>query len=236
MSRKIIIAISGWKQSGKDSIASCLLHDFKISKETTEVDNESINKMRSVQDVCIGSFADGIRSTIEAIFNIGQEHMTTKEMKIEETYHFFDETKSYRDLMIHVGENMKKIFGLDIWAKSIEAKIHKFFKDTVGTAIYVIPDVRYKVELDMLKRMKYKGFEVYHICVFRKCALPQYIKDGYKITDPIDFEIIKEKYNPDYSEYQWIQENKSFFTAIYNDGTIFDLTDQVREKIIDRIL
>lgn len=226
MSRKIIIALSGWKQSGKSTVAGML-------EESLREDFKYANNISSLK---VESFATPFKRIIEDVFGVTESQVADKEAPLEETRFFYDELKSYRDLCIDFGEGMKEIAGKNIWVNTIERHILKFFKGKhQADCVFIIPDVRFISEIKLLERMKKRGFEVYHLCVLRKEAVPEWAMMGLRASDKKDLKIIKESY-PDIShtEYEWCSMNPKVI-GIINDGTLDELKASVQKNVLDRI-
>ena len=142
----------------------------------------------------------------------------------------------YRGLCIDFGEGMKEIGGKNIWVNTLERHILKAFKgQNPGDVVYIIPDVRFASEIKMLDRMRKRGYEVYHLCVFRKETLPEWAVMGLNIVDKKEFKIIKESYpDLDHTEYEWCISNPKMY-PVYNDGTLEELKEQVRTRVLGYI-
>lgn len=211
MSKNVIIALSGWKQSGKDTIANLLVKNIK--EKNSEIEIQSV------------SFASSFKEVIKIIFGVSEDDVQDKELPLNEVKYLFKEKKSYRDLCILIGESFKELTNKNIWASIVERKIvNEFKKKSDKDRVFIITDLRYKPELAMLNRMRKHNNEVYHYCVFRKEAVPAWAKYGLDITDQNDFKIILDNFeNIDKSEYEWCVANPKFSGMISNDGTLEDL-------------
>lgn len=223
MSRKIVIAISGWKGSGKDTVANIILN--KLAQNN--VKNLSFSKY---------SFAMPIKEVVHSIFGV-YENVKSKEDPIPEMKEFFNKKISYRKLLIKIGEGMKSLFGNTIWINSVNKSIQDNIKSLPENSdnLIILSDVRYEEEIKYLDKLKEKGFEVYHICIFRKAALPKFIVDGFYPYNKNDMEVIKKKYHADHSEYEWCKCNPKLSVVLTNDKTIQDLENQIEEKIMTKI-
>lgn len=233
MSRNIVIAFSGWKRSGKDTacdfIEDFIAEDFKYASQVS-----SVNRM---------SFATPIRQVIYDVFGIKDTDVKDKEEPINFLKKYFNSNKgthvvpSYRQLLITIGEGMKKISCNSVWSYVLENKIKTAFKtsDNGGDNVFIIPDVRYKNELNMLNRLKKSGVEVYHYCVFRKETLPDWITCGLMPTNDEDLKIINDNFNVDASEIEWCIENPVFTSRLINDGTTQEFKEVVHSVVMDKI-
>ena len=223
MSRKIVVAISGWKGSGKDTVANIVM--TKLAQNN--IKNLSFSKY---------SFAMPIKEVAHSVFGV-YENTKTKEDLIPEMKEFFNKKISYRKLIIKIGEGMKTLFGSNIWINSINKSMHDEMSSLPENSdhLVIFSDVRYADEIKYLEKLKEEGFEVYYICIFRKESLPKFVVDGFYPYNKNDMEVIKKKYHADRSEYEWCKCNPKFFAVIKNDGTIQDLENQIEEKLISKI-
>ena len=225
--RRIIIAFSGFKQSGKDTAAGMV----------NEILSEDFNFGSRIGSITTESFASPIRRIIEDIFGVKESDVTNKEEPISSTKKFFKTPKSYRELCITIGDEMKTSLKCNkLWCNAIENHvIQKFSEENPLDVVYIIPDVRYAAELKMLNRMRKRGYEVYHICVFRKEALPEWTKHGLDVRDEICRDIIIKDFAPTRSEWEWCAANPKFDFVITNDGTKKELKEQIYESVMKKI-
>lgn len=225
--RRIIIAFSGFKQSGKDTAAGMV----------NEILSEDFNFGSRIGSITTESFASPIRRIIEDIFGVKESDVTNKEEPISSTKKFFKTPKSYRELCITIGDEMKTSLKCNkLWCNAIENHvIQKFSEENPLDVVYIIPDVRYAAELKMLHRMRKRGYEVYHICVFRKEALPEWTKHGLDVRDEICRDIIIKDFAPTRSEWEWCAANPKFDFVITNDGTKKELKEQIYESVMKKI-
>lgn len=228
MSRNIIIAFSAFKQSGKDT--ACDIIEQFLSEDFQYAVNVS-SKTRL-------SFAQHIRDVIEDIFGIKDTEISDKEATLTMLKRYFKKnTPSYRDLTIMIGEGMKKLSCEQVWTYSLENHVNKFFKNAKrdGDNVFIIPDVRYKSELKMLNRMKKRGYEVYHFTVFRKEAIPDWVKYGISMDTEWEQEVVSKDFGVDRSECEWVRCNPIMTDKIINDGSLLELKDEVENKVMKRI-
>lgn len=227
MSRKIIIAFSGFKQSGKTTsvelLENILTGDFKYGSQ--------------IGSVTVESFADPVKRIVEDIFGVKEIDIEDKEALISSTKKFFKNAMSYRDMCIAVGDGMKASLRCpNLWCNTIERHIRsKFAEKNPLDKVFIIPDVRYGAELHMLERMKKAGYEVYHVCVFRKEALPDWVYTGLNICDKTERNIILDNFKTTRSEYEWCAANPKFNAYLTNDGSVYELEEQIRSKIVEKI-
>ena len=132
-----IIGITGYKNSGKDTIAKYYISNgyYKLS------------------------FADPIKEACKCIFSFTDEQLHNYEFKekIDEYWkhsprEIFQKvgTELFRNTLPHLCDNIND----DIWIKSIEKRIIKLNKENNITK-FVIPDIRFINEADFIK--KYNG-------------------------------------------------------------------------------
>lgn len=220
MSRKVVvIALSGWKQSGKDTVSEIVLNDL--------LKNNNI--------VYVTSFAEPLKHMIKNMFGVECENITDKEKeKLDITTSLFKKPKSYRELCIYFGENMKKWMGTqDLWKIALKNRVINFVNEQTEKDVFVIiPDVRYIPEIELLKEFSDMGYEVKHYCIFRKTSVPKWAKNGIK---PWEDKVYSKTHGVDRSEYEWCSINPTFDGYIYNDGTVDDLSNEVYNKIINHI-
>ena len=225
--RRIIIAFSGFKQSGKSTATDMV----------NEIIAEDFNFGSRIGSITTESFADPIKRIIEDLFGVKESDVTNKEEPISSTKKFFKFPKSYRELCITVGDGMKTSLKCNkLWCNAIERHIvQKFSEENPLDVVYIIPDVRYTAELKMLNRMRKRGYEVYHICVFRKETLPEWTKCGLDVRDEICRDIIIKDFAPTRSEWEWCVANPKFEFILKNDGTKKELKEQIYESVMKKI-
>lgn len=227
MSRNILIAFCGFKRSGKDSCASAV---------KTILENE-FKYAVNVEKLTVESMACHLKSIIKEIFAIDEDDVEDKEKKIPFTKKYLGEEYSYRDLMIKIGDGIKDLVNQNVWTFAKENKLHKSAKTIKngGDNVFIIPDIRYRSEIKLLKKMKKNGWEVYFYPVFRKEAIPEWVKLGFNPDVVWERNIIEEDFDSDYSEYELSRCNPKITDVIINDGTLEDLSKEVLEKIIKKI-
>lgn len=203
-----IIALSGFKGSGKDTVAQMI-------------------KNVSKSDCKIHSMADPIRNTIKTVFHLDAPTYQDKEKYNEVWSKRLHSKVSYRDLVNSVGESLKNSFGHKIWVWNAEDEIYKFYKTHKDTlSVFVIPDIRYKQEIKMLNNLRHK-FDVYHWLILRKSCLPEWASMGLNVSNPIERKIIKKDFEPSIHESDWCFANPKIDFVIKNDGTLDELQDAV---------
>lgn len=226
MSRNILIAFCGFKRSGKDSCASAikniLENEFKYAV--------------NVEKLTIESFACHLKNIIKEIFGIDESEVEDKEKKIPFTKKYLGEECSYRELMIKIGDGIRELVNQNVWTFAKENTLHKSARATKqGDNVFIIPDVRYRSEYKLLKKMRKNGWEVYFYPVFRKETMPDWVKMGIDPNVQWERNIIEEDFGTEYCEYEMMLVNPKITDYIKNDGTLEDLEKQVREKIVEKI-
>lgn len=225
--RRIIIAFSGFKQSGKSTATDMI----------NEIISEDFNFGSRIGSITTESFADPIKRIIEDIFGVKESDVENKEFPLSATKKFFKKPKSYRDLCITIGDGMKSsLKSNNLWCNTIERHILKTFsEENPLDVVYIIPDVRYASEIKMLQRMRKRGYEVYHICVFRKETLPDWTKYGLDVRDETCREIILNDFTPTRSEWEWCVANPVFDVILKNDGTKKEFKEQIYDSVMKKI-
>lgn len=235
-----VIGISGFKGSGKDSIASIIVdrhyENLIDSKKTDYFKRNSLY---------VYSMADPIRNVIHAVFSEYEPKYNEKELNNERWSKRLKRLYSYRNMMNDIGMMFRRMYGNKLWIWAAEDCLKRCYNNTRlfidehnisnHTMLFVIPDIRYKQEIKMLQRFKTKyNASVEHWLVLRNTALPEWAKMGLRVTDPIERKIILKDFKPTTHESEWCLCNPKFSRIITNDGTIDDLKTQII-PIIDSI-
>jgi len=196
------IAISGKANSGKNTTASIILEELSL------VDNKKIRHK-------IMAFADPIKEIVLTMFPGAREEYLFGESsfrseKIPGAKNKMGEPLTYRQALIDIG-TMAREYNSSIWVdcfhKRVMELIHKeseILPENLKTGMVIVTDLRFQEEMDYLKNNGY-----FLIKVNRK-----------------EHSIINDK-----SETE--QESFSDFDfVIDNNGTLSDLRDVIREKMI----
>lgn len=88
---------------------------------------------------------------------------------------------------------------------------------------YVIPDVRFRNEQDMIREL---GGEIWRV---QRGDVPEWY--GCAMLDNTTGGNLMESYDIHSSEYKWIDLNHKFNTTIYNNGTL----DQLKQSVLNEI-
>ena len=119
-------------------------------------------------------------------------------------------------------EGLRKGLHDNIWVSLVK----KYILDN-PKGNYVITDVRFRNEQDMIHGL---GGEVWQV---RKGELPEWF-DKIKFSYEDEATLIGNKYGIHQSEYRWIRDDNDFQQIIYNDGTIKDLENKVKQIIDEK--
>lgn len=132
------IAISGKANSGKNTLSEIIQSKCEYSSSY--------------------AFADPIKEIALQIFPFLDENILwgpsyLRDTKIQDLkeWGLADNSLSYRDVLLKIGENTKKSFGEDIWVNTIFHRI-KRFKSKNPNHLIIISDVRFRNELEACKK------------------------------------------------------------------------------------
>lgn len=174
----IIILLSGYAGSGKDTFADLLIELFESKKI-------SYKKY---------AFADEVKKDISLLYKdvLTLESLYTQEgkSKLIETS---EGVKTARQLLIEHSANMKKIYGNDYWAQIVCKQV-----DT-SNKVHIISDWRYNIEFDTI----YSYFHKEKIMTLR--INRPFIK---VIDDPSEHELDYKKFDYTINNYSTIDNLK----------------------------
>ena len=125
----VIIALSGKKGSGKDTVANMLEYYFK------DYHHQRLHKV---------AFADPVREIASIIASTPQVHFIDRYWK-EQPVSSSDK-RSPREYLRLVGQSLKSALGSDVWIRVMDTRVFTF-----NTKNCVITDVRFRNELDYVK-------------------------------------------------------------------------------------
>lgn len=252
-----IVAFSGFKGSGKDTTAECIVSALENRKSSYGY------------IVDIVSMAEPIRKLMFDSMRIMNPDYTEKDKPYKEcTYSNYKcggfwnyslsvwakqfNAKSYRDIVNLIGTGIRERFSDTFWITAAEVNIKERLYSYYDYYDYynvnclngndnclngnprfiiIIPDIRYKKEINWLKKLKNSGYDVEHWCIFRKAVLPEWTKYGLDVRNPVHVSIIEKDFKPTKHEFEWCKTNPKFNRVITNDGSIEDL-----QKTIDKIV
>jgi hypothetical protein len=201
----MIIGICGLIGSGKGTVADILIdyHDFKKV-----------------------SFADKLKDGVSAVFGWDRsllEGDTDRSRIWREKEDAFWSNELDRSitprlvLQLFGTDCMRNGFDPDIWMSLVKKELLDNPKQN-----YVIPDVRFQNEMQMIKSVGGKIIQA------RRGALPDWFlsfRDYGFLPDPEIHE----------SEYMWIGPDCDFDTIIYNDGGLSQLEQTVKDQVIHHL-
>ena len=94
----IIVAFSGFKRSGKDTVA-----DLLVKKA------EEIKENLGIERILKTSFAEPFKEMARLVLDIKESDIEDKEAPIKYTKRWFGEDISWREILIRLGEGMKEV-------------------------------------------------------------------------------------------------------------------------------
>lgn len=133
----MVIGLSGKSGSGKDTITD-IIQKLTIKKDFIVYKN---------------SFAKSIKDIL--VFNLGvfDNYKEIEKNKNSKDYipnfTIYGEPMTTRQALQNIGEEFKKIFGKDIWIKSLKNNIGNDYK--YNSILIIITDVRFENEFDFVK-------------------------------------------------------------------------------------
>lgn len=122
----MLIGFGHRKRSGKDTAGTFLLVEHGYQRV---------------------AFADPLKQAAMTIFGFTEQQCYGTEQDKETVDPRWGFSPRYA--MQKLGEEMRNIFGKEVWVKSAEAKAHQFMSKKLGV---VITDVRYPNEAEMIRR------------------------------------------------------------------------------------
>ena len=200
----MIIGICGLIGSGKGSVG-----DILVEQGYTKV-----------------SFADKLKDGVATIFGYNRAMLEgdTDESRSwrEQTDEFWSKetgrTITPRIILQEFGTDcMRNGYYDGVWVSLLKQQI----LDNPGN--YVIPDVRFRNEQDMIREL---GGEIWRV---QRGDVPEWY--GCAMLDNTTGGNLMESYDVHVSEYKWIDMNNKFNTTIYNNSTI----ENLKERVVDLI-
>ena len=201
----MIIGIAGLIGSGKGTVADILVEQHNFTKI---------------------SFADKLKDGVAASFGWNRELLegdTDESREWRETVDEFWTNETGREITPRLvlqefgTDCMRNGFYDGIWVSLIKQEILNNPETN-----YVVPDVRFKNEIDVINNL---GGKIWNV---RRGELPQWW--GYAIQDnhhPASS--LMKDYHPDVhqSEWRWIDKDETFGNILHNDDSIESLYSQV---------
>ena len=125
-----VIALSGKKGSGKDTVADMLQFYFKLyhGEETTK-----------------HAFADPVRKIAGIVASVDDVYFEDRDLK-EQPIFFDDSNRTPRDYLRLVGQALKSAIDEDIWVRLLGRSAFVYM-----TSSCIVTDVRFRNELDFVK-------------------------------------------------------------------------------------
>jgi hypothetical protein len=200
----MIIGICGLIGSGKGSVG-----DILVEQGYTKV-----------------SFADKLKDGVATIFGYDRSMLegNTDESRSwrEQTDEFWSKetgrTITPRIVLQEFGTDcMRHGYYDGVWVSLLKQQII----DNPGN--YVIPDVRFPNEQDMIREL---GGEIWRV---QRGDIPEWY--GCAMLDNTTGGNLMESYDVHVSEYKWIDMNNKFNTTIYNNSTL----EQLKQLVLDEI-
>jgi len=213
----MIVGITGWIGSGKDTIADYLVNFHQFRRD---------------------SFAGTLKDAVAAVFGWDREMLEGRTKEAREQREKIDTWWSERLNMPNLTprwvlqywgtEVCRRNFHEDIWIASIENKLRNKTGNTV------ITDCRFPNEINIIR--KHGGKVVW----VRRGPLPKWYNTALTehTTDPDEQwiledrnELMEQKYPEVHaSEHSWV--GCEFDYVIYNDGSIQDLYETIEKQLI----
>tara|TARA_Y100000389_G_C17395770_1_gene482402 strand:+ start:266 stop:883 length:618 start_codon:yes stop_codon:yes gene_type:complete len=200
----MIIGICGLIGSGKGSVG-----DILVEQGYTKV-----------------SFADKLKDGVATIFGYDRSMLEGDTDESRSWREQTDEFWSKETGRIITPRIVLQEFGTDcmrngyydgVWVSLLKQQILENPGD------YVIPDVRFRNEQDMIREL---GGEIWRV---QRGDVPEWY--GCAMLDNTTGGNLMESYNIHSSEYKWIDLNHKFNTTIYNNGTL----DQLKQSVLNEI-
>jgi hypothetical protein len=200
----MIIGICGLIGSGKGTVG-----DILVEQGFTKV-----------------SFADKLKDGVATIFGWNRamlEGDTNESRKWREVQDNFWTQETGRKITPRIvlqefgTECMRDGFDDSIWVSLLK----KQMLDSPGD--YVVPDVRFRNEQDMIREL---GGEIWRV---QRGDVPEWY--GCAMLDNTTGSNLMESYDVHVSEYKWIDMNNKFNTTIYNNSTL----EQLKQLVLNEI-
>lgn len=157
--KAIVVAISGYARSGKDTLA------YAIRKPLSD-DNDGGSR----------SYANALKIEVCAMLNhVGMDGQIV----------FTDDTETkntIRPLLVAHGE-FRRSQDKDHWVRIVTNSINHKVKKSKHPLVICIPDTRYENEISSLKRLLRDDIEVFHVHICRSGTRPANAAEDKSITD-----------------------------------------------------
>lgn len=238
MSRKIIIAFSGWDKEENNTCASIVRNTLTSQFEY----GMNIGSLKTVLFDTKFENPSHIEELIKGAFGINpSEADFDPNAPIKGTEYVFREQKSYNEVFSMLEHTPVRTSYL--WMRIIRKNLVREFmdsseKESTGDTVRIMPNVSYYSEIDMLKSLKkfrQKKIEIYHYCILSKNTLPEWVKLDLDPRNETELGIIKSDFKSKKSDYEWYASNPKMTDCIINDGTHEDLEHEIMNKVIKKI-
>ncbi len=181
--RMKIILLSGWSQSGKDTLGARLVAEHECKRF---------------------AFADPVKDVAASLYGFDRKLADTQEGKVTvvpQRNWLMPAGRTVREWVIQVGEDRKKVHGAGVWAEKIADQI---LAAPSFRGRYVITDWRFPEELVALQARLPAAAEFYPVRLVRpgqrvspvgsatEYALSGFPMPAYNAVDEADWERLKE--------------------------------------------
>lgn len=189
---KLIISISGFQSSGKDTIADYLQNKYGFYKYSFA------NKLKMIISIIFG----WDKKKLEGIEKVDREWRETVDEWWSKKLNISNFTPRYA--MLNIGTIFRDYFNKDIWVNSLEKEIDNSDKNKI-----VISDCRFENEYNLIE--SYNG---YKICVIRDLEKYNYYCkiDNFSKTD-----IHESEYRWINFKYDYVIFNDGNIEKLYNN-------------------
>lgn len=222
MDKVKLIAISGFKGSGKDTVAEMAAKLIPYYHKKTMVK--------------VWAMADPIRAGLKATFGLRAPEYGDKETERTNPRLPVYKQKSYRDMMIRFGSVLRKKFGDEVFAQLANDALHKAIREARKKRkklVFIISDIRFTVEQRQLLHWEYElgSDNIDYWCVIRNSVLPEWVGKGFDLRNPLDVDFIKKEYQPSPSEFEWCLATPYFTQYITNNGSLNELKNNIEQIV-----
>lgn len=172
------------------------------------------------------SFADKLKDGVATIFGYDRAMLegdtdVSRDWREQEDFFWTQETGrkiTPRIILQEFGTDcMRNGYFDGVWVSLLK----KHIMDNPGN--YVVPDVRFRNEQDMIREL---GGQIWRV---QRGDVPEWY--GCAMLDNTTGGNRMDAYDVHSSEYKWIDLNNKFNTTIYNNGTLEQLKESVLNKI-----
>lgn len=236
------IFLLGFKGSGKDTFGNFLNEEFNRLSYQSKVTSFASALRENIYNI-LPNFVD--RSVLESnkeepIWNIDDRYRMFYDKNLEDEYvkthnMLSPAYGSLRYFLNTVGENMKKIYGPNVW-------VNKMFLDMKGNqnvSHWIITDLRHEVEIEYIKKNIIGIEDCLFLYIVNDKKVPDLVKE-YNPKTKVDIEFLQNTFGFPIHESMWIPFkyyvlNKGLLKLVFNNGSLEELKEQAR-KIRDLIL